>query len=100
MKNMGYTYKIKAYFGCIAEGVEVNGVDYYRLSDEKKKYLCSKILNRILETLIEEDVVDFYVANKDNIHCLLDGLIPVDSDSESEPCDQCGDTVRWNIYKI
>lgn len=99
MKSMGSTYKIKEYSGCMADGIEVNGKDFYFLPIELQADICDKVYNKI-SVADKEEYKDSIKENGYDLRYLLQFIEYDDSDCESEPCDQCGDTVSWKIYNV
>ena len=84
-------YKFVETQGCTAFSFTINGKDVVDVPKEKQKeivdYLCEKMKEGIQNDTIQlKDVVSVFQAT--------------DWGSENEQCDQCYDTVHWDIWEI
>lgn len=84
-------YKFEETQGCLAFGFTVNGEDINEIPKEEQKqiidYLCEKMKERIEDGSMQlQDIIRSFAVD--------------DWGSEKERCDQCGDTVSWEIWEL
>lgn len=84
-------YKFVETQGCTAFGFTVNDKDLNDISkDEQKKivdYLCDKMKEGLDNgTVMFSDIVRAFQTS--------------DHGMEKEACDQCGDTVHWDVWEL
>lgn len=84
-------YKFVETQGCTAFSFTINGEDINDIPKEKQKeiidYLCEKMKEGIENGTVQlSDIVRSFQTS--------------DWGSDKEPCDQCGDTVHWDIWEI
>lgn len=88
-------YKIKTFFGCTSNCIEVNDKAYtcedprYGLTDEER--------NKFDNDLIEQ-VKKMFDAGEISITSLIE-LLDVENIEYSETCDTCGDSVTTTTYE-
>jgi hypothetical protein len=84
-------YKFVETQGCTAFGFTVNDKDLNDIAKDEQKeivgYLCQKMKEGLEDgTVLFSDIVRAFQTS--------------DHGSDDEPCDQCGDTVYWDVWEI
>lgn len=72
--------------GCIANGLETDGEDIYEMSKHQQAEIILKILDKLEPTVGYSNIIKSLIEDH------------YDDVKFSDPCEQCGDTVR--TYKL
>lgn len=77
----------------MAGDILIDDVSFFDMSELQIAKVEKKVLVKALKNC------SFTPANDDLVG-LLEYIEPDSEGSESEPCEMCGETVSWKIYKI
>lgn len=83
---------IKVIEGCVADDILIDGISLYNMPFYTQ--------TRVVKSILKKQKVNCVVCTVSSLLNFLSTQIPIESDSESEPCEICGDTVSWTLYKL
>lgn len=86
---------IQVITGCIAEDIIIDAVPISDISEKQLDKIRKRAIDKVRQIHPSNDITD-----KTTLSDILLYLTPESWDNESEPCDLCGETVSWEIYKI
>jgi hypothetical protein len=84
-------YTIELVEGCTAFDTIINGVSITDISKEEQEQLVDYLFDQLRES---------YKTGEISLDSLIKNFQYDDYEYDSEPCEQCGDTVSTTIYKI
>ena len=89
-------YLVTVSTGCIADGIDVNGVSY---TGEDSRYCLSDEEREKFNNFLIEEITRRFKDGEIGVHELL-YLIQPDDTEFSPTCETCGDSVTTTTYKF